>query len=477
MLKNHLSDIIFQLLPFTLTDDQRQLLDKFSEFTFNNTEKELLLIKGYAGTGKTTMIGAYIKALSKLGLKSVLLAPTGRAAKVLASFSENTVTTIHKKIYRQKSSKDAFGEFSLDKNLHNNTYFIVDEASLISEYQQESNIFGSGNLLGDLINYVYNGKNCKLILVGDTAQLPPIGYSISGSMNKNFLETYFLHVVEQELREVVRHVKNSGILSNASSLRELIINETIKFPQFNLKGYKDIFKISGNQLLDYISDVFDNFGKDETIVICRSNKIANRYNIGIRANILMREEELSAGDNLMVVKNNYYWMDENEKSDFIANGDIIKVKRVKKYEELYGFRFADAEIILPDYENIELNVKLLLNTIYAESPSLSSDDNKRLFYAIAEDYADIRSQKKRYEIVKEDKYFNALQIKFAYAVTCHKSQGGQWKAVFVDQSYFHEDMLTLEYLKWLYTAITRATERVYLVNFSDRFFNESKMIL
>jgi len=416
------------------------------------------------------MISAYIKALSNLKIKSVLLAPTGRAAKVLAGYSEHSVSTIHKKIYRQKSSKDAFGEFARDKNLHANTFFIVDEASLISDQQQDISVFGSGNLLNDLISYVYNERNCKLILVGDTAQLPPVGFKESRSLNKNYLETYTLSVVEYELREVVRQVKDSGILTNASALRDLIINGELIHPQFICKGFPDISRIEGYQLLESISNSYSKYGKDETIVICRSNKIANRYNQGIRSNIFSREEEISAGDFLMVVKNNYHWLAENEKADFIANGDIVKVKRVKKYEELYGFRFADIDLILPDYDGLELSVKLLMNTIYSETPALSSEDNKRLFYAVAEDYPDIGSQSKRYAMVKENKYFNALQVKFAYAVTCHKSQGGQWKVVYIDQSFFHDDMLTPEYLKWLYTAITRATEKVYLVNFSDDFF-------
>ncbi len=470
MIKKQFIHIIRELLPFGLTDDQLKLTDIFAEFTFSKIEKELLVIKGYAGTGKTTMISAYIKSLTNLKIKSVLMAPTGRAAKVLAGYSEYIVTTIHKKIYRQKSSKDAFGDFVLDKNLHTNTFFIVDEASLISEHQQDTSVFGSGNLLSDLISYVYNGKNCKLILVGDSAQLPPVGYSESQSLNKSFLETFSLSVTEHELYEVVRQVNDSGILTNASALRELIMHEKLTYPRFNSDGFTDIFRIGGYQLLDCISESYGKYGKDETIVICRSNKIANRYNQGIRSNVLILDEELSAGDFLMVVKNNYHWLHENEKADFIANGDIVKVKRVKKYEELYGFRFADTEIILPDYDGLELSVKLLMNTIYSETPALSSEDNKRLFYSIAEDYPEIRSLKQRYALVRENNYFNALQIKFAYSVTCHKSQGGQWKVVFIDQSFFKDDMLTIEYLKWLYTAITRATEKVYLVNFSDKFF-------
>jgi exodeoxyribonuclease-5 len=470
MLTQYIAQIISEHIQFLPTGEQGKLIDILAEFTNNNVGKEILVIRGYAGTGKTTMVSAYIKALSKLNIKVALLAPTGRAAKVLAGYSDTVVTTIHKKIYRQKSSKDAFGQFALDRNLHANTIFIVDEASLISEHQQETSVFGSGNLLNDLISYVYNDKNCKLIMVGDTAQLPPVGFTMSQSMNKSFLETFSLKVVDHELKEVVRQVNESGILFNASALRELIVNEDSSRPKFSINGFTDIKRISGSELLDNISEAYRKYGKEDTIVICRSNKTANSYNQGIRGKILSREEELSSGDMLMVVKNNYHWLEQNEKADFIANGDIIKVKRIRKYEELYGFKFANAEIVLPDYDHMEISVKLLVDTIYSESPALSTDDNKKLFYQVAEDYNDIQSQKKRYDMVKGDPYFNALQVKFAYAVTCHKSQGGQWKAVFIDQGFIRDDLITMEYLKWLYTAITRATEIVYMVNFGGRFF-------
>jgi exodeoxyribonuclease-5 len=388
----------------------------------------------------------------------------------LSSYAGTPATTIHKKIYRQKSSKDAFGEFVIDRNLNGNTFFIVDEASMLSDKNLDTSIFGTGNLLEDLINFVYNDKNCKLILVGDTAQLPPVGLPLSLAMNKQFLESYGLTVVEHELREVVRQTNESGILSNATSIRNLIGLDQVQTPKFILTGFPDVQRIAGNELLETLAQAYRIYGRDDTIVICRSNKIANKYNQGIRGQILQREEELAAGDYLMVVKNNYFWLEENEKADFIANGDIVKIKRVKKYHELYGFRFAQAEIVLPDYDNTELSVKLLLDTLYSESPALSSEDNKRLFYTVSEDYADIVSLKKRYAKVKENEYFNALQIKHANAVTCHKSQGGQWRAVFIDQSYFRDEMLTSEYLKWLYTAFTRATDIVYLVNFGDDFF-------
>ena len=471
MIKNHIATVMKKYLTFTPTSDQEKLLVLLSDFVLNQNERELLLLKGFAGTGKTTMISTFIKALHDFNIKTVLLAPTGRAAKVLSGYSETAASTIHKKIYRQKSSKDAFGEFSLDRNLHTNTFFIVDEASMLSDQSYETSIFGSGNLLQDLIRYVYNEKNCKLILVGDTAQLPPVGLPVSQAMDKRFLETYQVNVIEHELREVVRQAKESGILSNATSIRSLIGTEDFNRPRFTTNGFTDVYRIAGSDLLDSLSEVYRKYGQDDTIVICRSNKIANKYNQAIRNQVLFREEELSAGDNMMVVKNNYFWLGENKEADFIANGDVIRIKRVRKYQEMYGFRFAEADVVLPDYGNMELSVKLLLDTLYSEAPALNAEDNKRLFYTISEDFADINPPKKRYAQVKENPYFNAIQVKFAYAVTCHKSQGGQWRVVFIDQSYFRDEMLTPEYLKWLYTAFTRATERVYLVNFGNDFFS------
>ena len=470
MLKNHIAQTISKHLSFSPTSDQQKLLDIMAEFVIRQGDRELMIIKGYAGTGKTTMISALIKVLREINIKTVLLAPTGRAAKVLATYSGTTATTIHKKIYRQKSSKDAFGEFALDRNMNINTFFIVDEASMLSDQNMEASVFGTGNLLRDLINYVFNNKNCKLILVGDTAQLPPVGLAMSQAMNKQFLEKYNIRVCECELHEVVRQVQESGILFNATAIRNLIGTDRLEYPRFKLKKFNDILRIPGNEVLESLSSAYSKYGQDDTIVICRSNKIANRYNQGIRNQVLFREEELSSGDYLMVVKNNYFWMTGNEDINFIANGDIVRIKRVKKYQEMYGFRFAEADVVMPDYGNIELPVKLLVDTLYSESPALNSDENKRLFYAIAEDYEQIKSLKQRYTKVKESPYFNALQVKYAYAITCHKSQGGQWRTVFIDQSYFRDEMLTPEYFKWLYTALTRAAEKVFLVNFNEKFF-------
>lgn len=475
MLKNYISELLKKNTTFDPTKDQEALLSIFSDFIPWQNERDVLLVKGYAGTGKTSMIGIFIRTVNELKQKTVLLAPTGRAAKVLSSISGVPATTIHKRIYRQKTSKDAFGDFRLDRNLESNTYFIVDEASMISDRGTENSFFGSGNLLEDLINYVYNERNCKLILVGDTAQLPPVNLPLSSAMNERFLEGCYLNVISHELKEVVRQEKDSGILSNATRLRKLISEEEVNQPQFTLTGFTDISRIAGNEILDNINNAYNKYGKDETIIVCRSNKIANKYNQGIRAQILFREEEVAAGDYLMVVKNNYHWLSENDATPFIANGDIVRVKRVKKFQDLYGFRFAEADLIMPDYNNLEITVKILLDTIYTETPALTAEDNKKLYYTIAEEeYGDITQLKKRNEKVREDPFFNALQVKFAYAVTCHKSQGGQWSAVFVDQSYFREEMLTKDYLRWLYTAFTRATEKVYLVNFGDEFFEESE---
>lgn len=472
MIKNHIATVMKKHLTFTPTSDQSKLLDVFSDFVLNQSNRNILLLRGFAGTGKTSMISIFIKALQEFNIKTILLAPTGRAAKVLSGYSGVNASTIHKKIYRQKSAKDGFGEFLLDRNLHTNTFFIVDEASMLSDQGMESSIFGSGNLLQDLIRYVYNDKNCKLILVGDTAQLPPVGLPVSLAMDKRFLEGYHVEVVEHELCEVVRQSKESGILTNATNIRNLIGSDEFVRPTFTLQGLKDVQRIAGNELLEQLSAAYRQYGQDDTIVICRSNKIANKYNQGIRNQVLFREEELSAGDYMMVVKNNYFWLEENKDADFIANGDVIRIKRVRKYQEMYGFRFAEAEVILPDYGNVELSVKLLMDTIYSEAPALNTEDNKRLFYTISEDYQDINPSKKRYALIKENPFFNALQVKFAYAVTCHKSQGGQWRVVFIDQSYFRDEMLTPEYLKWLYTAFTRATEKVFLVNFGNDFFEE-----
>ncbi|MCD4833243.1 MAG: AAA family ATPase [Bacteroidales bacterium] len=477
MLKDHIKKIILEKLKHKPTQDQNRLLDGLSEFIMDDDSKSLFLIKGYAGTGKTTIISALVNAFKTLRIKSVLLAPTGRAAKVLSAYSNKTAYTIHKKIYRQKSSKDGFGIFSLDNNLHSNTFFIVDEASMISNTSGDSSVFGSGRLLDDLIKYVYNDKSCKLILVGDTAQLPPVGIDISPALDSDQLKLYGLTVFDYNLKEVVRQHEDSGVLLNATNIRNLISSENFTFPKFGLDDITDIQKISGADLIETISDSYDKYGYEDTMIITRSNKRANQYNKGIRSQILWHEEEIAVGDFLMVVKNNYYWIDENEKTclqtgkiDFIANGDIAEIIKISKYEERYGFRFVDVILRFIDYSDLEIECKIILDTLDINTAALSSEDNKQLFYNVLEDYQHEKTKKKKYEGVRNDEYFNALQVKFSYAITCHKAQGGQWKNVFIDHGYIAEDMMDKEYLRWLYTAFTRPIENLYLVNFDKRFF-------
>lgn len=474
MLKDHIKNIILKKLSFEPTTDQDHLIGGLAEFILDDDEQSIFLIKGYAGTGKTTIISALVNAFKKLKLKSVLMAPTGRAAKVLTAYSKKNAYTIHKKIYRQKSSKDGFGVFKLDTNLHANTIFIVDEASMISNGAGESaggrQIFGSGQLLDDLIKFVYNDRKCKLILIGDTAQLPPVGLDISPALDARQLESYGYRVKEYNLKEVVRQRLNSGILNNATQIRNLISREEQSFPELTVHDNVDIEKISGEDLIETISDSYDKFGYEDTMIITRSNKRANQYNQGIRSQILWREEEIAVGDYLMVVKNNYFWLGDNEKIDFIANGDIAEITRIKKYQERYGHRYVDVSLRFIDYDGLEIDCKIILDTLNINTAALPGEDSKQLFYDILEDYQHHKTKKKQYEGVKNDEFFNALQVKFAYAITCHKAQGGQWKNVFIDHGYLTDEMMNKEYLRWLYTAFTRPTEKLFLVNFNKRFF-------
>jgi exodeoxyribonuclease-5 len=469
MLADHLTALIRSKLKEILTPSQERLIKILSDFTLNNSDDTMLLITGYAGTGKTTMLSAYVEMLEEVKMKSVLLAPTGRAAKVLTSYSGHPAYTIHKKIYRQKSSKDGFGKFALDKNLHSRTIFIVDEASMVSNEKQEGSVFGTGKLLDDLIEYVYNGKGCKLILVGDTAQLPPVGLDISPALSVMTLENYSGSIAREQLVEVVRQKKESGILHNATEIRWRIESGNYALPLLTVEGFDDILRVSGADLIECISSTYDKTGIRESIIVSRSNKRANKYNQGIRNSILFREEELVPGELLMVVKNNYYWMMEEYGLDFIANGDIIEVVRIHKYYEMYGYRFADCTIRMIDY-GVEIEAKLMLDVLYEEAPALSGAKNREMFYTILEDYDDMKPKRKQYEQVKNNAFFNAIQVKYAYAVTCHKSQGGQWNTVFIDQGYITKERIDREYLRWLYTALTRATDKVYLVNFPDFFF-------
>jgi len=468
MLRNFISERLFENLDFQPTLGQEDLIRELGHFLSSEDTAEIMLVKGYAGTGKTTLVKSLVLTLSALKQKSVLLAPTGRAAKVLTAYSGHPAWTIHKKIYRQKSGKDGLGEFVLDRNLHKQTCFIVDEASMIGD-SSPNTFFGSGDLLRDLVDYVEAGSQCRLVLVGDTAQLPPVGLDMSPALNRERLEGFGYRVREIELTDVVRQAEDSGILHNATSIRNLITDGLVDYPRFNFDAFPDITMISGAELLETISSSYDRYGTSDTIVVTRSNKRANKFNAGIRSQILWREEQLSPGDLLMVVKNNYFWKDEDKRIDFIANGDIIRVEKVLSTEEVHGHKFANILISLPDYKDIEMEVKVLLDVIDLEAPSLNYDQQKTLYLSVAEDYPDEPSKRKMAEKISTDPYYNALQVKFAYAVTCHKAQGGQWKSVFLDQGYFTEEMLSLDYLRWLYTAFTRASEKLYLVNLAKQF--------
>lgn len=469
MIKTHVVKEIVERLGFAPTVGQLEAINTLSEFTVQPTGNECMLLTGYAGTGKTSLIAAYVKALDKFDINYQLLAPTGRAAKVLAEYSGCNAYTIHKIIYRQQSNTDGFGRFTLNFNKSKNTIFIVDEASMISNQSFDDSAFGSGKLLTDLIEYVKMGKDCKLMLVGDTAQLPPVGLSISPALNPTELEALGFRVRLAELNEVIRQQLDSGILYNATTLRNLIDSSANSYPKFNL-GFTDVERITGGELLEYLADEYAKNGREGNIVICYSNKRANRYNQGIRSKILYYEEELSVGDYLMVARNNYYWVNDRPNIGFIANGEIVRVKRIGKRTELYGFRFADVTLELPDYDYEEFDAKLILDSLFMDGPSLGNESMKQLYQQVMSDYLHLKTKKARMKQLQNDPFFNALQAKFAYAVTCHKAQGGQWPTVFIDQGFFNDNMLTREYLRWLYTAFTRATKKVYLVNFDEKFF-------
>lgn len=454
----------------TPTGDQSEALKKIAAYICDNTNDTIFLMTGYAGTGKTSIISSVVKTLDLLRMKTVLLAPTGRAAKVLASYSGRQAFTIHKKIYRQKSSKDGMGSFALDRNLLKDTFFIVDEASMISNSSNDSSVFGSGKVLDDLVEYVYSGVDCKLIIVGDTAQLPPVGSAVSPALDINVIKGFGFGVISTELRQVVRQSETSGILMNATRVRLQVAKTNLAHPSIDCLNYPDTRRLTGEELIDEISTAYGTCGMEGTIIVVNSNKQANKYNQGIRNRILYKEEEISTGDMVMVVKNNYFLTNEEEGIGFIANGDIAEVRRIKKYEERYGFRFADMVLKFADY-NIEIESKVMLDVLHLDSPALPSDKNKELFQSVLADHIDLKSRKKQIEAVRNDPFFNALQIKFAYAVTCHKAQGGQWERVFIDQGMFNRNEITIDYLRWFYTALTRSTDRVYLVNFSESFFN------
>ena len=466
MINSYLIEQIKENFPHQPTNEQSVAMDALVDFLLSPVNDTVFILRGYAGTGKTSLVAAVVKTMMKLGQKAILLAPTGRAAKVFSVYSGHPAFTIHKKIYRQQSFSNELSNFSVNDNLHQHTLFIVDEASMISNEGLSGSAFGTGRLLDDLVQYVYSGQGCRLLLMGDTAQLPPVGEDESPALTADVLKGYGLSVREMDLTQVVRQLNDSGILWNATALRHLIADgDADMLPKIRVKGFPDIRLLAGDELIEEISNCYGKVGMDETIVVCRSNKRANIYNKGIRNTILYREEELSSGDLLMVAKNNYFWTEKSPEIEFIANGDMAVVRRVRRTREIYGFRFADVQLTFPDYQDFELEATVLLDTLHTDAPALPRADNDRLFYTVLEDYADISTKRERMKKMKADPHYNALQIKYGYAVTCHKAQGGQWKKVFLDQGYISPEMLTPDYFRWLYTAFTRATETLYLVNY------------
>ena len=464
--------LLVKKFPFEPTFKQNIVLQQLCDFVFDEKPNVLYLLKGYAGTGKTSIIGTLVSNLWETKKSAVLMAPTGRAAKVISNYSGKEAFTIHKKIYFPKKDKVGGVKFVLQPNKHRNTIFIVDEASMIPDSPADSKLFENGSLLDDLIQYVYSGHKCKLMLIGDKAQLPPVKSDLSPAMDLNTLDlNYNKRVLEFELDEVVRQELGSGILENATRLREVLHDEFYESFAFNLKGFKDIVRLmDGQEIMDAINDAYDSNGHEETAIIVRSNKRANLYNQQIRNRILFRDNELTAGDYMMVVKNNYFWIKPTTEAGFIANGDIIEVLEIFNIIDLYGFRFAEVKVKMVDYPRMRpFETVLLMDTIEAEAPSLSYEDSNKLYQEVQKDYEDETSNYRKFLKIKGNKYFNALQVKFSYAITCHKSQGGQWNTVFVEQPYLPNG-IDKEYIRWLYTAITRAKEKLYLIGFSDEFF-------
>lgn len=456
-------------LPFAPNAGQSAAIAAFAEFMSRRGDNEVMVLTGSAGTGKTSLTGAVVRSLMALSIKTVLLTPTGRAAKVLSGISGHDAFTIHRKIYRQRAFTGDMTGFQLSDNLHADTLFIVDEASMVSDYTDGGSGFGSGMLLTDLVRFVYSGRNCRLMLIGDRAQLPPVGDEESPALSRDVLEGFGLSVTVADLSEVARQQSGSGILCNATMIRRMIEEEWCDgLPRLSLNGYRDIRRLPGNELVEQLEQSYWHEGRDETIVITRTNRLAIRYNNGIRSMVLERESPLEPGDMLMIVRNNYFWASEKEcPMAFIANGDRAEVVRVRHERELYGLHFADVAMRFPDYDGYELTATVCLDSLSSESPSLTREQQERLFAELMEDYADIPRKADRMKKLKEDVYFNALQVKYAYAVTCHKAQGGQWRHVYIDQGYMTDDMLTPSYLHWLYTAITRAADTVYLVNWPE----------
>ena len=458
MITDELTYRIRQAFGHVPTAEQEKAMDTFARFMTDRDERSVMVLRGAAGTGKTSLSAAIVRALLSLQQKLVLLAPTGRAAKVFSLYAGHPAYTIHRRIYRQKSIESAF---DLNYNSAQDTLFMVDEASMIANSSNYGeSIFAGGQLMDDLMRFVYNDRNCRMMLIGDCAQLPPVGETESPALQSDVLRSYGLHVYECNLNEVLRQSEESGILWNATEVRRLMYDGMYELPKVHFNGFADIRNVPGDELIEQLASSYSQVGLDDTIVVTRSNKRANIYNQGIRNTVLDREEELCSGDQIMVVKNNYYW----RKEEFIANGDRAVIRRVRHVHEQYGFRFADVTMTFPDYDDYELTATVLLDTLTSEAPALTREQQEILYNKVLEDYADVPQKPERLKKVREDKYYNALQVKFAYAATCHKAQGGQWAHVYVDQGYMTDDMLTPEYMHWLYTAFTRATEKLYLVN-------------
>lgn len=461
--------------PYSFTNDQAEALEKITGFLFSGISDQLFLLTGYAGTGKSSLIGSLVRTMADFRQKTILLAPTGRAAKVFSGYSAQQSFTIHKKIYRQQKFAEGTPGFSLAENMHKHTLFIVDEASMINNESAEFSLFGTGRLLDDLIAYVYSGEGCRMMLIGDTAQLPPVKQDNSPALDKEILQSYSLQVTDALLTEIVRQTEESGVLYNATTLRNALrFNETAAYPKLKVNGFTDVRRITGAELIDEIGDSYRNDGMEETIVISRSNKRVNAYNNGIRNRVLYREEEISTGDILMITKNNYFWVDNFEHLDFLANGEFVEVQRVKGEEHMYGFRFCNVVLYHRDYD-IEFEAKIILDVLHTEVPGLTREQNDLLFTQVMEDYAAITQKRIRYNKVKTNPYYNALQVKYGYAVTCHKAQGGEWKNVYLDLGYIQQSYMGENFYRWLYTSVTRTTQNLYLVNLPDDFVELSKI--
>lgn len=464
-----MAHLLAEHFGFTPTEGQATALRHLAAFLLSKKQHPTYILKGYAGTGKTTLVTTLVKTLPEIGMDYVLLAPTGRAAKVLGGYTKRHSSTIHKKIYQTMAYPDGSLRMVRAQNKHKNTLFIVDEASMIGE----SHEFGTKSLLDDLLEYIFSGEQCRLLLIGDTAQLPPVGNNDSPALDIDYLKGQFpLTIASFELTEVKRQALQSGILSNATHLREKLTQNQIVYqlPLFNI-NFNDTKRIDSETFEELLYQAFGGDEGNDAVIVCKSNKRANLFNQAVRSRILNIEGEIATGDRLMIVKNNYYWADGNNEISFIANGDMAEIMKIARYEEMYGFRFADVELSFPDYPDApNLEVKILLDTLNSDSASLTEEESTRLRSAIEADYMDIPSRRERYKAMKQNPWFNALQVKFAYALTCHKTQGGQWKQVFVDSSLNMKDDLEKQDLRWLYTAITRTQEQLFFVNFKEEFF-------